>query len=74
MRRRQILSSKGDDMSKSPNSNLVAGSPTTSARSNNEMFLPRESDIVRPNGTPFRKKGSKPGPGAYKKTITKNRY
>lgn len=81
MRRRQVyaerecLIHKEDNMgSKVPNSNLISSNASAADKAKAAMFLPYEKDIVKPNGTPFRRKGSKPGPGAYEKTLTRNKY
>lgn len=81
MRRRQLMAQreclihKEVDMgTKVPNSNLISKNASAELKEKASMFLPNENDIVKPNGTPFRKKGSKPGPGAYDKTIERNKY
>lgn len=81
MRRRQIfaerecLMHKEDNMGiKVPNSNLISKNASSELKEKANMFLPHENEIVKPNGTPFRRNGSKPGKGAYEKTLTRNKY
>jgi len=81
MRRRQIFAERSclkheepDMATKLPNSNLIAPNASKEAREKASIFLPYENEIVKPNGTPFRRKGSKPGPGAYEKTLERNKY
>lgn len=75
MRRRQILEEKAKrekEMVKVPNSNLISESAQPALKDKAAMFLPGE--IVKPNGTPYRKGGSKPGSGAKNKTTGKSIY
>lgn len=59
---------------KVPNSNIISESAQPALKEKANMFLPHEKDIVKPNGTPYRKKGSKPGEGAKNKTSGKGIY
>lgn len=60
---------------KVPNSNLVSNSSPPGDIEKAKMFLPLESEIVKPNGTPFRKRGSKPGARtAEYKTLQRKGY
>lgn len=79
MRRRQILEQMArermeTEMVKVPNSNIISESAQPALKEKANMFLPHEKDIVKPNGTPYRKGGSKPGAGAKNKTSGKSIY
>ncbi len=81
MRRRQLFADRERQIMeentvaiKVPNANIISNSAQEPLKEKANMFLPHEKDIVKPNGTPFRKKGSKPGAGARDKTLSKNRY
>jgi len=79
MRERELIAerekAKESEMSiKVPNSNIISKSAQPELKEKANMFLPHEEDIVKPNGTPFRKRGSKPGPGAANPTARKNQY
>lgn len=86
MRRRQMFAQqskndeelgrlKGNVMSINvPNSNIISKSAQPALKEKANMFLPHEKDIVKPNGTPYRKGGSKPGKGAANPTEKKNKY
>lgn len=79
MRRRQIFEQQArermeKEMVKVPNSNIISESAQSALKDKAAMFLPDEKDIVRPNGTPYRKGGSKPGSGAKNKTTGRSIY
>ncbi len=79
MRERQLIEerekAKESQMSiKVPNSNIISNSAQADLKEKANMFLPHEKDIVKPNGTPYRKGGSKPGKGAANPTEKKNKY
>ncbi len=59
---------------KVPNSNIISKSAQPALKEKAAMFLPNEKDIVKPNASPYRKRGSKPGKGALDKTLSKNSY
>lgn len=59
---------------KVPNSNIISDSAQPELKAKAAMFLPNEADIVKPNGTPYRKRGSKPGARAANPTAKKNSY
>ena len=42
-----------------PNSNIISKTAQPALKKKANMFLPHEKDIVKPNGTPYRKQGSK---------------
>lgn len=67
------LKAKESEM-KVPNSNIISESAQPTLKEKAAMFLPNEKDIVKPNGTPYRKGGSKPGKGASNPTEKKNKY
>lgn len=72
-RERQLMEEK-DVAIKVPNSNIISKSAQDSLKEKANMFLPHEKDIVKPNGTPYRKRGSTPGKGASNPTERKNKY
>jgi len=87
MRRRQLFAERERQLAeeaakakesamgvKVPNSNIISDSAQPELKAKAAMFLPNEKDIVKPNGTPFRKRGSKPGKGAADPTAKKNKY
>lgn len=82
MRRRQLYEARERELMeeqkkmaiKVPNSNIISKSAPQGDKEKYEMFAPYEKDIVKPNGTPYRKKGSKPGAGAPNPTEKKNKY
>lgn len=57
-----------------PNSNIISKSAQPELKEKANMFLPHEKDIVKPNASPYRKGGSKPGKGAANPTEKKNKY
>ena len=59
---------------KVPNSNIISKSAQPDLKEKANMFLPHEKDIVKPNASPYRKRGSKPGPGCPNPTEKKNKY
>lgn len=74
-RERQLMEEEKLNMSiKVPNSNIISKSAQPDLKEKANMFLPDEKEIVKPNGTPYRKKGSIPGVGAPNKTLKKNKY
>lgn len=80
MRRRQLFEQRERQLMeekmaiKVPNSNIISSSAQEALKEKANMFLPHEEDIVKPNGTPYRKGGSKPGAGAKNKTTGKSIY
>ncbi len=81
MRRRQLFADRERQLMeenemgiKVPNSNIISKSAQPELKEKASMFLPNEKDIVKPNGTPYRKRGSKPGAGADNPTAKKNKY
>ena len=73
--RQQEAAKESDDMGiKVVNANIISNSAQEALKEKANMFLPHESAIVKPNGTPYRKKGSKPGAGAPNHTASKNKY
>lgn len=81
MRRRQLFADRERQLMeekemgiKVPNANIISKSAQPELKEKANMFLPHEKDIVKPNGTPYRKNGSKPGAGAKNKTTGKGIY
>lgn len=71
-RERQLIKERDQMKDEVPNSNIISKSAQPALKEKAEMFLPHEKDIQRPNATPFRKAGSKPGKGVAKKTYSKS--
>lgn len=85
MRRRQLFAQRERELMdeaekekgmsiKVPNSNIISESAQPALKEKANMFLPHEKDIVKPNASPYRKRGSKPGAGAANPTEKKNKY
>lgn len=82
MRRRQLYEARERELmeeqkkmaTKVPNSNMISNSAPAGDKEKYAMFAPYEKDIVKPNASPYRKKGSKPGAGAANPTAKKNKY
>ena len=73
--REQQLIEESEKMAvKVPNSNIISTSAPEALKDKYAMFAPEEKDIVKPNGSPYRKGGSKPGKGAANPTEKKNKY
>jgi hypothetical protein len=81
MRRRQIFAEREFQLReeamksvKVPNSNIISDSAQPALKEKYAMFAPEIEDIEKPNASPYRKRGSKPGKGAYESNKRKNAY
>lgn len=73
-RERELMEEQNKMAIKVPNSNMISKTSPAGDKEKYEMFAPNPKDIVKPNGTPYRKRGSKPGAGAPNPTEKKNKY
>lgn len=65
MRRRQLFEARElalmeeEKEMKVPNSNMISNTSPAGDKEKYKMFEPNPANIVKPNGTPYRKAGSK---------------
>ncbi len=75
MRRRQAYALEREKESKMainvPNSNIISDTAQPALKKKADIFLPHTADIKLPNGTPYRKSGSKPGKGVKNRSAGK---